>query len=317
VLVENSGIVRDAVLGRLGTASAAPKAAGAARGYAGDAVLSGESAYAGGVWGQLYGGLGNIAADGNAARTDFASGGLVLGTDGELGDWRFGAVANAGMTGISIPDRDTTGTSTDYGVGLYGGTQLGDTGLGFGAAYTRHAISTTREVAFTGFTDKLSAAYGAATGQVFGEINHTFDLGDVEFTPFARAAYVNHATDAFSETGGAAALSSAASVVDATFTTLGLRGSHKFVVGGDGLGTLSGGVAWRHAFAGTPTAVNNFAGGAAFTVAGAPVAADALVLEAGLDLDLANGLDLSLAYAGQLAAAGQSHALKAGVGGKF
>jgi len=317
VLVENSGIVRDAVLGRLESARAAPQSAGAARGYAGDAVLSGESAHGGGIWGQLYGGLGHLAADGNAARTDFASGGLVLGTDGEVGDWRFGLVANAGMTGVSIPDRDTSGTSADYGVGLYGGTHWGDTEFAFGAAYTRHAISTTREVSFPGFTDTLTASYGAATGQVFGEINHEFDLGDVSFTPFAQLAYVNHATDAFTEQGGAAALSSAASVVDGTFTTLGLRGSHQFVVGGDGLGTLSGGLAWRHAFADTPTAVQSFAGGSAFTVSGAPIAADALVLEAELDLDLANGMDLAFSYDGQIAAAGQSHALKAGVGGQF
>lgn len=317
VLIEDSAFVRDAVLGRLGSAAAAPDTAGAAMGYAGDAVLSGESAYGGGVWGQLYGGLGNIAADGNAARTDFASGGLVLGTDGELGDWRLGLVANAGMTGVFIPDRDTSGTSADYGVGLYGGTKWGDTGFAFGAAYTRHAISTTREASFPGFTDALTASHGAATGQVFGEINHEFDLGDLSFTPFAQLAYVNHATDAFTEQGGAAALSSAASVVDGTFTTLGLRGSRQFVVGEDGLGTLSGGLAWRHAFADTPAAVNTFAGGAAFTVSGAPIAADALVLEAGLDLDLANGMDLALGYDGQIAASGQSHALKARVGGQF
>jgi outer membrane autotransporter protein len=202
-------------------------------------------------------------------------------------------------------------------VGLYGGANWGDTGFAFGAAYTRHAISTSREASFPGFTDTLTASYGAATGQVFGELNHAFDFGDLSLTPFAQVAYVAHATDAFTEQGGAAALSSAADVVAGTFTTLGLRGSQQFVVGGDGLGTLSGGFAWRHAFAGTPTASNAFAGGGAFTVAGAPIAADALVLEAGVDLDLASGLDLSVTYDGQIAAAGQSHALKAGVGGQF
>ncbi len=317
VLIEDSAFVRDAVLGRLAAAAAAPETAGAAMGYAGDAVLSGESAYGGGVWGQLYGGLGNIAADGNAALSDFTSGGLVLGADGELGDWRLGAVAHAGTTGLSIPDRDTTGTSINYGLGLYGGMQWGDTGLKFGAAYARHAISTTREVAFPGFAETLTASYGAATGQAFGELSHQFDFGNVELTPFVQAAHVHHATDAFTEQGGTAALASAASVAGGTFTTLGLRGSHRFVAGEDGLGTLTGGVAWRHAFADLPTATQSFAGGAAFTVAGAPIAADALVLEAGLDLDLANGMDLVLSYDGQLAAAGQSHALKAGVGGQF
>jgi outer membrane autotransporter protein len=317
VLVENSALVRDAVLGRLRGAFAAPDTVGAALGYAGDAMLAPESAQGGGLWGQLHGGLGEIAADGNAARTGYASGGLLLGADGDLGDWRLGLFANAGMTGLSIPDRATSGNGTDYGAGVYAGTQWGDTGFAFGAAYTRHAISTTREVVFPGFTDTLTASYGAATGQVFGELNHEFDLGSISFTPFAQLAYVNHATDAFTEQGGAAALSSAASVVDGTFATLGLRASKQFVVGGDGLGTLRGGLAWRHAYADLPSAINSFSGGTGFTVSGAPIAADALVLEAGLDLDLANGMDLALTYDGRIATTGQSHALKAAIGGQF
>lgn len=315
VLIENSGYVRNAVLGRLDAAFNMPET-GAALGYAGAPILGGEAMEAG-LWSQLYGGLGNRASDGNAARADFASGGLVLGTDGLIGDWRLGLLANAGITSVSIPDRSSSGNSTDYGIGLYGGTQWGDTGLSFGAAYTRHVISTTRDVSFPGFTDTLTASYGAATGQLFGELNHEFDLGKVSITPFAQAAYVNHATDAFTEQGGPAALSSAASVIDATFTTLGLRGSHQFVVGEDGLAELSGGIGWRHAFADTPIAANSFAGGSAFTVAGAPIAGDALTLEGGLTLDFANGMNLALTYDGQIAGSGQAHVLKAGLGGQF
>jgi outer membrane autotransporter protein len=317
VLMVRSAPIRDAVFGRLDTVLDAPDRQGAASGYAGAPMLSGDSAYADGIWGQLYGGLGNLASDGNATAASFAGGGVVMGLDGELGAWRMGLVLDAGMGGFSVQDRASVATSTDYGIGVYGGTTWGETGFAFGATYTGHGIATTRDVVFPGFSETLKASYGAATGQLFGEINHSLDLGGVDLTPYAQLAYVNHATGAFTETGGTAALSSSADVIDGTFTALGLRGSHQFVVGGDGLATLSGGAGWRHGFVEVPTASNSFAGGGSFTVAGAPLAVDALTLDAGFDLDLATGLDFSLSYAGEIAASGQAHSISARLGGEF
>lgn len=316
VLVEDSRLVRDAVLGHLEASLAAPGEAGAP-GYAGDATLSPSSAYGGGVWGQLYGGFDRLPSDGNAAEAASATGGIVLGAEGVFGDARLGVIANAGTTSIDIADRDTTGASTDYGVGVYGGTRLGGTGLAFGAAYTQHAISTTRQVDFSGFTDSLTADYGAGTGQVFGELSHEFDFGAFALTPFGQLAYVSHSTEAFTETGDAAALATAANTLDATFATLGLRASHQMLLEDGGLLSVTGALGWRHAFAELPTAENAFAGGDVFTVAGAPIAEDALVVEAGLDVDLGTGLDFTLSYDGQLAAGGEAHAVKAGIGGTF
>ena len=317
VMVENSAIVRNAAIGRMDQTFAAPDGAGAASAYAGGSVSVAGDGDGVGLWGTLYGAVGSVASNGNAAGSAYSSGGLVLGADGLLGNWRLGFLANAGVTGLSSPDRDTSGSSTDYGVGLYGGTEWGDTGLAFGAAYTRHAVSTTRDVALPGLTETLTVDYGAATSQVFGELTHQFDLGDLEFTPFAQVAYVNHATDGFTEQGGSAALTSVADVVDGTFTTLGLRAKRQFLVDGDKLLELTGAAGWRHAFAGLPTASNSYAGGSAFTVAAAPIAADALSLEAGVGLDLAGNASLGLAYNGQIGAGTQSHALKATLGGQF
>ena len=317
VMVENSAIVRNAAIGRMDQTFAAPDGAGAASAYAGGSVSVAGDGDGVGLWGTLYGAVGSVASNGNAAGSAYSSGGLVVVADGLLGIWRLGFLANAGVTGLSIPDRDTSGSSFDYGVGLYGGTEWGDTGLAFGAAYTRHAVSTTRDVALPGLTETLTVDYGAATSQVFGELTHQFDLGDLELTPFAQVAYVNHATDGFTEQGGSAALASVADVVDGTFTTLGLRAKRQFLVDGDKLLELTGAAGWRHAFAGLPTASNSYAGGSAFTVAAAPIAADALSLEAGVGLDLAGNASLGLAYNGQIGAGTQSHALKATLGGQF
>ncbi|MGA3882270.1 autotransporter outer membrane beta-barrel domain-containing protein, partial [Bacillus pumilus] len=73
------------------------------------------------------------------------------------------------------------------------------------------------------------------------------NAGAARFEPFANLAYVSLHTDAFTEKGGAAALTSAATATDTTFSTLGLRTSTTFDIGGTVL-TARSVVGWRHAF---------------------------------------------------------------------
>ena len=269
-----------------------------------------------GFWGHVYGARGAMASEGNAAALDHSTGGFVAGADSAFGDWQFGLFANAGMTGFTIADRASSGDSTDYGLGLYGGTQWGDTGLGFGAAYARHDISTSRTAAFTGFSETLTAGYAAGTAQAFGELTHRVALGELDLTPFAGLAWVAHATEGFTEAGGDAALTTSADMLAASFTTLGVRAEQQFAAGDGGQLTMRGGLGWRHAFADLPTSGNAFAGGAAFTVAGAPVASDVLVFDAGLGMPVGDGA-LGLAYAGQAGPGAAAHALKATFAGRF
>ncbi|RUZ91426.1 autotransporter domain-containing protein, partial [Mesorhizobium sp. M7A.F.Ca.US.006.01.2.1] len=98
---------------------------------------------------------------------------------------------------------------------------------------------------------------------------------------------------------GDAALTSAGTSTDATFTTLGLRGSSDFAFGGMNV-TARGMLGWRHAFGDvTPTSSFAFAGGDAFTIAGVPIARDSAVVEAGLDFNMSANATLGLAYTGQ------------------
>lgn len=157
------------------------------------------------------------------------------------------------------------------------------------------------------------------TAAVDAELEHEFDFGAANLMPFARLGHVVQATDAFEETGNGAgaALSGEADLVNQSFATLGLRGAYQFVVGQGGLATFSGGIGWRRGFGEAPTAQLGFLGGSPFVIAATPVAADTLLLEAGVDFDLATGFDLQVNYTGQAVAGGQSHALRAGVGGQF
>jgi outer membrane autotransporter protein len=64
--------------------------------------------------------------------------------------------------------------------------------------------------------------------------------------------------------------------------------------------TLRTTVGWRHAFGNvTPSSTFALDGSSYFGIAGVPIAKDALVLEAGLDMKLSDRATLGVAYNGQ------------------
>ena len=128
--------------------------------------------------------------------------------------------------------------------------------------------------------------------------------------PFAGIAYVNYDSDTGREKGGAGALE-ASSKQDATFTTVGLRAGKQFVLGNGTTLTPRGSLGWRHAFGDTqPDADLRFVdGGAAFSTQGVPLAKDAAVVEAGLDVSVGAAGKLGIGYSGQLASESRDHAV--------
>jgi len=268
-------------------------------------------------WATALGSWGTTDSDGNAAEVDRATGGLLVGADTLVGDWRLGLLAGYTHSGFDADDPASSAASDNYHLGLYAGTQWGNIAFRTGAAYTKHDIDSNRSVSIPGLTDNLSAGYNAGTFQAFGELGYEIDLGDTRLEPFVNLAHVRVNTDGFSEDGGAAALSGSAGNTDVTFTTLGLHGEHQVTLGTVDA-TLRGMVGWRHAFGNTtPQSTHAFAGGDAFTIAGAPIARDSAVLEAGLDLNLSPQATFGVSYTGQIAADAQDHGFKASLGFKF
>jgi outer membrane autotransporter protein len=75
---------------------------------------------------------------------------------------------------------------------------------------------------------------------------------------------------------------------------------------------------WRHAFDEvTPFAAHAFAGGSAFTVAGAPIAPDAFVLDLGASVELTRGAMLGVSYGGQFGSGFTDHGVKANLAVRF
>lgn len=240
-----------------------------------------------------------------------STGGLLMGADGLVGDWRLGVLAGYGHSSFDVTDRASSGKSDNYTVGLYGGRQWGSLALRGGLAYTWSDISTSRPVAIPGFADSLDAGYAAGTTQAFGELGYGMQAAAFRFEPFASLAYVSLSTDGFTEQGGAAALASSGQTTDATFTTLGLRASTSFDLAGM-QATARGMLGWRHAYGSTtPLASVAFAGTSAFTIAGVPIARDAAIIETGLDMRVSDNATLGVSYSGQLAAGAQDHGFKA------
>lgn len=323
-LIGDSRFVRNAVNDRLRAAFGGAGASGSAVTYEDGVpqpVAAGADRFA--VWGEAIGSWGHTGGDGNAARLNRSGGGFFFGADAAVFDtWRFGAVAGYSRTGFDVKGRHSSGSSDNYHLGLYGGTSWGGSGgdLAFrtGAIYTWHDISTSRSVAFPGFGESLKGDYDAGTAQVFGELAYGVSMGASRFEPFANLAYVGLHTDGFRETGGAAALASGSADAGTTFTTLGLRGSTAFAFNGVAV-TARGMVGWRHAFDDvTPTSAMRFtSGGNAFTVAGVPVARDAAVVEAGLDVALTPAAVFGISYGGQFGAGAVDQSFKASFSAKF
>lgn len=67
----------------------------------------------------------------------------------------------------------------------------------------------------------------------------------------------------------------------------------------------------------TPLSTHAFSAGNAFTVAGVPIAEDAGVIKAGLDMALTSNAALGLSYDGQIGSSDQQHGFKANFNVRF
>jgi outer membrane autotransporter protein len=200
----------------------------------------------------------------------------------------------------------------------YAGARFGAFDLRTGAAAAWHEIDTSRSIMFPGFLETAQANYHGATAQAFGEVGYGMAVGNVAVEPFAGAAWVHLETNAFTETGsfgGVAPLAGAADEENVAYTTLGLRAATSYALANGMFVIPRATVAWQHAFGDlTPVAALAFQStGVPFTVAGVPLARDAAVVDAGLDVKVTPRATLGIFYAGQLADNVQDHAVK----GKF
>ncbi len=274
-----------------------------------------------GLWGQGFGSFGRTASDGNAAALSRNTGGLVVGGDVAASDTiRVGAAAGYTDTALDIPLRNATGNvQTGFG-SVYAGIGLGALDLRVGGLYGVGDTEIRRDIAFAGFRDTARASYGGSIAQGFGEIGYRMDLAGLTMEPFIGGGVIRASQDAFSETGGAAALAGAARDTTVTTATAGVRAEARidgFVAGLPIL--LRGLVGYRAAFGDvTPAALLAFSsGGVSALTRGAPVDRSAVMLETGLSWIVLPSTTVGLSYAGQIGARAQDHGAKGNLTYRF
>ncbi|MFG1428154.1 autotransporter family protein [Roseixanthobacter glucoisosaccharinicivorans] len=315
VLMMQSTYVRDAVGARLRQAAAPGlAAAGAPRTIEVDPQGTA-------LWGQGYGGWGNFSAAPGTSSVSDSIGGFLMGLDGTLSDWRIGVAAGFGQSSFNLGNSTSNGTSDNYDFALYAGRSFPMAGAGalavrLGAAYSWHDISVDRTVALPGFAQAYSPGYSGQTGQVFGELGYQMQgmAGNLpaSIEPFAGLTYASLSTDSFSEGLGAAALTAQSGTFDTLSTSLGVRAALVLPAPGLAPMTLSGTLGWQHAYGYlAPTATLAFSSGSLpFTVSGAPLARDALLVGAGLSAKMGESMAFGIFYSGQLASDVSENAVK-------
>ncbi len=315
VMLEDSRFIREAVIDRLRAASLDTDSARLHPLGQDTTSIPGTAIT---VWGRGFGSWGRWDSDGNAASFNRSIGGFLLGADAPVGDdWRLGFVTGYDHASTDLASRSSSAGIDTYHIGAYSGAEVGHLNFRFGTTYAWHDIATTRSVVFPGFSETERGSYHAGTVQIFGEAGYRFEGGALSLEPFAGLAHVNYDGNSFTEKGGNAALRGLRNSENVTYSTLGLRGTTEFAVGGT-ITTARAMLGWRHTFGGqTPSASLAFANGNPYTLAGAPIAEDVAVIETGLDFNLTNAATLGLSYSGSLARNAQDHGLRADLKMRF
>ncbi|QQP94267.1 S8 family serine peptidase [Lysobacter enzymogenes] len=301
IAIDDSRHVRDAALAR-------------ARSGRGEFAADGEGA-SNGAWVQLLKSGGTFEGDGNAARNEYNGSATLVGYDYRLANgWRIGVLGGTGRID-NHSDRLDKGRIKSTQLGVYGGQNWGRFALSAGYTYASQELNLERRIGFNGFSDSTRATYDGRTEQGFVEGAYRFGGDTWGLEPYLQVAQVRAKTEAFRETGGAAALGGRAEQSKVDLSTLGVRFNLDLKGSQQEQSWLSlrGGLGRRHA-SGDLTPVTQVAwwrGGAAFDAAGAPLADDATLVEAGIAARLsANGL-LELNYSGQFADEADDHGVNA------
>lgn len=292
--IEDSRLLRDALLARIGEDADSPR-----------------------VWAEAFGGYGSIAGDGNAGGVHHDGAGFIAGGDLPVAQGlRLGAAAAYQSSSARSADR-TAQASGDSGHILgYAGWRVGAIDLRLGGDYGWGGLDMTRAV--TALSQSLASHQDQALGQVFFRGGWRVETQQARLEPYAGITHVAATSGAFAETGGSAALTGGEKTDSETFMTLGLRAVLPAAFGDTRLSGWSD-IGWEHAFNTVLPlqALTLQDAGQGFAVAGAPLDRDTASVQAGVDLAIAADAALRLGYDGSFGTRAQSHAIRGGVMLKF
>ncbi len=263
------------------------------------------------VWGQALGGWGKLPAAGVAQGVNSSMGGLLVGSDVALTPHTRVGVS-AGATSTRVSNADGASNTMGYHLLAYGGMQGELFGLRGGLGQSWYSIAANRTLSYdygglTGYTNANST-------QLFLETDVTYQVGNTNLRPFVGVTQLWMRANAFSETEtNFIRLSANSSQNNVTFATLGLRADRVFETAASQL-RVNGMVGWRNASgAVAPNTTMQLDVANPFTISGAPIARNALVMELAVSAQVAQSTTVNLSYGGQFGSGMQSNTIQAGL----
>lgn len=270
----------------------------------------GNRAIDGQVWVQAIGNSGSVGRQLGSDALKHSTYGLMLGTDWAVSpDWRLGVIGSKTQTRLDSDRLD--GQLDSWHVGAYALRQDGPLALRLGAIYGNHDGSTKRHVAFNDFRNRLNGRYDANTQQVFGEVGYDLDVTRFDVHPYANVGYQRYQRNGYTEKGGDAALKVHGQTQDYYNSNLGLRLS-RAISFDQGMRLIPRvDVGWKHIYGDVRGSSRQrlVSGGNTYTVEGADLDRDGLLLEAGLDLAVSPRHTLGVSYSDETGSDNRNRAL--------
>jgi autotransporter-associated beta strand protein len=262
------------------------------------------------TWGAAFGATGTFDGNGSIGSHDLnvRSGGFAGGIDYRLSP---DTVIGFSAAGSTLSYNLETGLGSGHGevfkAGVYASTRVDNAYLSAAFAYGSYDLSTTRNVFLPGFGDRLTADFDANSFAGRIEAGWRFAMGAASgLTPYAAfqaQSFHLPRTSEVSSLGAATGfgLAYAAHSADEQRSELGLRFDSRYAMRDDSMLLLRGRLGWAHEFSGDTTALAAFQAlpGTGFTVTGAGLARDALLVSVGPELRYANGWSLRLKFDGE------------------
>ena len=266
------------------------------------------------LWTQASNAQARLDGNHNAASLKHELNSLVLGVDGQSGDWTLGVLSGISDGSLNLGRRDSSADTTGYQLGGYASRRLGPLNLRLGASQAWYDIDSKRE-SWSNEHQQLKGRYNARVSQAFSEIGYPIEQGNSQLEPFVGLTQVQVKSDGFHEKGGDSRLQGKSASNDLTLLGVGLR--HRWKPA-DSRFEWSSSLAWQRAVGQTDThRTLAFDGSETFKVAGLEVPRDVLQASVQGRLALAPGLHATLGYNGELGNDGQANALQAGLDFSF
>lgn len=278
-------------------------------------------------WAQGFGASGSYDSNANvgSSRIDVTSGGGATGIDGYVTpDLRLGVTLGTTGAGYALTDLASTGTAQSIVFGAYGSLTAGPAYVDAVAAYAYGSFTTQRYISTGALSEQVNGAFNGNQygGRIEGGWRFAFDqhaitpFGNFTVQALQQNGYSEVARDTATGAPGLTGLNVQAQTTTSVRSVLGAEFTTSFGADDGAIFRPRLRIGWAHEFSPYRTSTATFAAlgpGVPFTIQGAQPATDALLVTAGLSVDLGRMVRVYAQFDGDFAGIARSFAGTGGV----